>query len=125
MRALAVIILLMICVSSYGQSKINLNLEPSKNKAKEYTMPYVYLLPIAALTAYLSYDSFKDSFKLNNEIDKRMSMGIDASALKDKRALKYKIGGLAAITSLALFIIGFQRVEIKADNNRLTLSYRF
>lgn len=119
------IFLLLTSLSVYSQSasvlfQKNIQTSVATNRHLEF-------LPIAIISALLSWDYFKEADKLADQINElhKNNPEFDTSRLKNDRLRKNIIGCALAITTISFTIYSTKKHEIKIKNNQVHFSYHF
>ncbi|MBI2427496.1 MAG: hypothetical protein HYV29_01615 [Ignavibacteriales bacterium] len=98
--------------------------QPLKNFVKsEY--PKINFLFVSAIALGLSWDYFSQASDLQQSIDGFKQLSIPTDKLESQKLRKTLLGVVFLATGVATTIIAFEKVEIKATTNTLSLSYNF
>lgn len=105
-----------IVVSDFGH-----DYNPSETRN---TYPNMHLLPLSFLCFAIAWDSFADANNISDVID-AVPAGVDSSDLKSDKIRKNFVGGAALVAGIFNTMYCFERIEVKASPNSLTLNYKF
>ncbi len=88
-------------------------------------MPNTNIFYLSILSAAIAWDYFSQSSNLSDQITNYQQLKLDTSTLQSEQSRKVIIGVVASVICVVTAIVGFQSVEVNAENSSLTLSYRF
>jgi len=90
-----------------------------------YTYPNIRLLPLSIVAFGLAWDYYSDVSQLNESIDFFNKYKADVSALETARTRKTILGTAFLIAGIYNLFVSFDRVEVNATQNSLSVMYRF
>ena len=105
-------------------SYVNLG-KPQYEETNKTIISQKHFLVVAALAGFLAWDYFQSASDIQSTIDQYKKIELNTDDLESQKTRKTVLGVVSAVGCIAALYFSFKEVEIKANPNKVTVSYNF